>query len=287
MSTKVGKVWLVAVDGSKHAEQAFHAALDRLDPKVDTLYIMGVVQVNNQMIRNLIPGAEQATKQMTDVFRKILREYTLSARQLGLQYINPILSVSSHVGAVICQAAEQHHVDTIAVGTRGLGGLRSVIFGSTSRYVVENAACDVLIVKTDMFPGELHDLKRVAVLSEEAERLRRLNEITEAEVASNSDRTAAWIGSVRDEEAERKARMKAGKETAEHVSKQYSVLLEEGERLRRLETDQAPEKAAAASLLEAGRGVKSELDRKKLEELDTIVVHQLELNEERAWKTVF
>lgn len=49
------------------------------------------------------------------------------------------------------------------LGSRGLSALGGLIFGSTSRYVVENAVCDVLVVKKETFPSEQHDNKRTVI----------------------------------------------------------------------------------------------------------------------------
>ncbi|KAK9699301.1 hypothetical protein RND81_08G165800 [Saponaria officinalis] len=48
---------------------------------------------------------------------------------------------------MICQAAEQMHVDLLVVGSRGLGMLKRAFLGSVSDYCVHHAHCPVLIVK--------------------------------------------------------------------------------------------------------------------------------------------
>ncbi|KAH9626962.1 hypothetical protein KSS87_005731 [Heliosperma pusillum] len=48
---------------------------------------------------------------------------------------------------MICQAAEQMHVDLLVVGSRGLGVLKRAFLGSVSDYCVHHAHCPVLVVK--------------------------------------------------------------------------------------------------------------------------------------------
>ncbi|KAL9230815.1 hypothetical protein vseg_006115 [Gypsophila vaccaria] len=48
---------------------------------------------------------------------------------------------------MICQAAEQMHVDLLVVGSRGLGMLKRAFLGSVSDYCAHHAHCPVLIVK--------------------------------------------------------------------------------------------------------------------------------------------
>ena len=40
------KKFLVALDGSRFSEWAFHAAVDQLNPEADTLYLICVAQVD-------------------------------------------------------------------------------------------------------------------------------------------------------------------------------------------------------------------------------------------------
>ena len=48
---------------------------------------------------------------------------------------------------VIIDVAEEHGVDLIVMGSRGLGLVKGVLLGSVSQYVVENAKCAVMVVK--------------------------------------------------------------------------------------------------------------------------------------------
>jgi universal stress protein F len=46
----------------------------------------------------------------------------------------------------ICEAAKQHHVDLIMIGSHGYAGLDHLI-GTTAAKVVDHAACSVLVVR--------------------------------------------------------------------------------------------------------------------------------------------
>ena len=48
---------------------------------------------------------------------------------------------------VIKEFAEQHEVDLIVIGSRGLGAISGLIMGSVGGYVVHQATCPVLVVK--------------------------------------------------------------------------------------------------------------------------------------------
>ena len=47
----------------------------------------------------------------------------------------------------LVRASEQHGSAVLVVGTRGLGGFRELLLGSTSRWVVNNARCPVLVAR--------------------------------------------------------------------------------------------------------------------------------------------
>jgi len=48
---------------------------------------------------------------------------------------------------VLIEAAKEAGADLVIVGTRGLGGAKRALLGSTSTKVAHNAPCDVLIVR--------------------------------------------------------------------------------------------------------------------------------------------
>jgi nucleotide-binding universal stress UspA family protein len=51
-------------------------------------------------------------------------------------------------GVVLCDRAGELGADVVVVGSRGRGALKRALLGSVSTYVVHNAPCPVLVVRT-------------------------------------------------------------------------------------------------------------------------------------------
>jgi nucleotide-binding universal stress UspA family protein len=51
-------------------------------------------------------------------------------------------------GVVLCELAAELDADVVVVGSRGRGALKRVLLGSVSTYVVHNAPCPVLVVRS-------------------------------------------------------------------------------------------------------------------------------------------
>jgi hypothetical protein len=107
------------------------------------------------------------------------------------------------------------------MGRRGLSGIKRVLLGSVSRYCVEHAPCNVLVVKEEVEQKRIEedievqrqekfesDLNRnVSRIAQEEERRRILNEKKQLDQIVQKEREAEHIGAVIDEEEERKRRL--------------------------------------------------------------------------------
>lgn len=84
--------------------------------------------------------------QIEDVpYRQI--EKQLQAYQDELPIESQLEIVSGDPAEEIIRIANIYHADLIAIGSRGLTGVKRIIQGSVSSQVVENAHCSVLVVK--------------------------------------------------------------------------------------------------------------------------------------------
>lgn len=56
----------------------------------------------------------------------------------------------SNPGSLLCKAGNNYNINTIVLGRRSMTGVQRFFVGSTSKYVVENAECNVVVVKVSL-----------------------------------------------------------------------------------------------------------------------------------------
>ncbi|XP_058105761.1 universal stress protein A-like protein isoform X2 [Magnolia sinica] len=153
---------LVAIDESEGSFYALKWVLDRLFPSSSpsdqqaqerpTLILLHVQQPFQHYIFPAGP-AVYATSTVVESVRKAQEQNSslLLARALeacqGRMVEIETLILDGDPKDMICQAAEQHHVDLVVVGSRGLGKIKRAFLGSVSDYCAHHAKCPILIVK--------------------------------------------------------------------------------------------------------------------------------------------
>jgi nucleotide-binding universal stress UspA family protein len=136
---------IVGVDDSAMAELAAKRAIDlagRLGAGIDVVSVSHVPSTVLAAMAGVPTVAEDfAHAQREAVWNRIapLMEGT-NARRVDLEGYPP---------DALIQYAKATSADLIVVGSRGRGDLASLLLGSTSHRVVNNAPCDVLVVREE------------------------------------------------------------------------------------------------------------------------------------------
>jgi len=177
----VGKNWLVAIDGSTNSESAFNFAIQTMDKEKDHLHLIDVAEkIQTQLYAHAYVSMDfilDAQHKLDDHHKKILRKHSQTAHSAGVKNVHLMLANSDSPGEMICTAAREKKIDTIVIGRRGMGMLKRLLLGSVSRYVLENAPCDVMVIKQEYGPEEQHETTKAEVRqAEEIERQRRIEE---------------------------------------------------------------------------------------------------------------
>jgi nucleotide-binding universal stress UspA family protein len=134
---------LLAVDGSRHSDlavdyaaglaRAFKAALLVVHAYPQTSDLLGY-----QDFETLVARRKATGQTVVDKVRERLENS-------GLDFQEDLLE-GPEADAILA-AGRAHEVDLIIMGTRGLGTIEGVLFGSVSRKVSQHAHCPVMLIR--------------------------------------------------------------------------------------------------------------------------------------------
>lgn len=153
---------LVAHDGSEHAQEALVVAKDMIGDDSDAvMHVLSVIPVGSV---NVSPDATiSPLSGMSQLFpdMEAYEEMVANAKQTAIsdmhESIGDMLNgvhcrvevaaiVAVKAASGICEYAEDHSVDMIVMGRRGLGALRAML-GSVSYAVLHETSIPVVTVK--------------------------------------------------------------------------------------------------------------------------------------------
>jgi nucleotide-binding universal stress UspA family protein len=146
---------VAAYDGSQAAKSAIEA-VGRLLSGHATIVVHAWEPVSPRILagRALDVGTVDDLRETVSLLREELAgraaettgEGVAAARSAGLNAIGDSVEAEDGAWRAVAAAARGHGASVIALGTRGLGAVRSVLLGSVSSGLVQNAELPVLVV---------------------------------------------------------------------------------------------------------------------------------------------
>lgn len=142
---------LVGIDGSKQSLLAFKKAVAIAQRNGARLHLLSVV--NGEPYPSAITTFGISDKglydKVVDKMKHLLADLTTQAQAAGVQDVKTSVVVGNAKVILTDTYPKNEDIDLILVGATGLNTIGRMIVGSTSAYIVRQAPCDVVVVKTD------------------------------------------------------------------------------------------------------------------------------------------
>jgi nucleotide-binding universal stress UspA family protein len=150
---------LIAYDGSDTAGRAIREAAKLFGARqvlVVTVWEPALaydIQIPVSSVEMAVPidieGAHEIEEELHERARRTAQAGAELAQSVGLKAKGLAVADKVHVAETIIEVARKRAVAAIVVGSRGLKGLRARLEGSTSKAVLQDAPCPVLVVHGD------------------------------------------------------------------------------------------------------------------------------------------
>lgn len=139
---------LVPVDGSNEARLAFEKAIEvakrnRAQVLIAHIIDTRVLQTPTGFEGNFNEEIQRQTENLFQEYRQYSQEHDFNDIDFVLEYGSPKVYISKNI-------PKDYQIDLIMMGATGLNSVERLFIGSVSEYVIRNASCDVLVVRTDL-----------------------------------------------------------------------------------------------------------------------------------------
>lgn len=144
MSRKI----LVAYDGSEYSQKAIIEAVKEMEAQSNAeLHVVTVAEKVGPQTNKAM--SEAFTDDVFKDAQKKLKEAEAYLKNNQVSFVSKVIQndVKENPGRTVCKYAEEHSIDRIIVGCRGLRNIKSFFLGSVSHEIVQRAECPVLIIK--------------------------------------------------------------------------------------------------------------------------------------------
>ena len=142
---------LVATDASAASNRAVSmAAYMAACHEADLLILHVIRDMQLPTLMKKAPDLEEFANTRENILRQvaetILQEAEVRAKKEGAKKIQTAIGSGDPASSVI-GFAKRRNIDTIVVGTRGLGKFKELLMGSVSRKIANNAGANCFIIR--------------------------------------------------------------------------------------------------------------------------------------------
>jgi nucleotide-binding universal stress UspA family protein len=144
--TRYSKI-LVAIDGSKESINAARYAIGLA--KKDRAHVIALTAMRLPSLYGWYPTESPYTwqKKYAKERKKWFEKIERLAKDNNVKIQTEIVESTMSAQGTIVKYAEEHNMEVVVVGTRGMSGFAKQLLGSTALGVVTYAHCTVIVVK--------------------------------------------------------------------------------------------------------------------------------------------
>ena len=147
---------LVCTDGSEHSQKAVKEASKIVkcyaDPEVTVAYIYerkpaldysgrGDLYISDAVLEQLKEDAEKRKEEKKELLIEAAKVFEENGIKANIEL------KEGHPAQTIVKMVEEEGFELVVLGSRGVSGLKRLFLGSVSNAVLQEARCNVLIVK--------------------------------------------------------------------------------------------------------------------------------------------
>jgi len=157
---------VVGFDGTPASEQALREAAQLLAPRAVLVVVVWepgrAYELAEMPIRVLeippspidVRTATEVDKQLYEAAERTAHQGAVLATELGLQAEGRTVADDVTVAQTLIRVAREADAPALVVGAHGHGALRELFLGSTTREVLKDAECPVVVVRERADHGE-------------------------------------------------------------------------------------------------------------------------------------